>query len=113
MILDIRTIVFSYVLTDIVCLAVMMILWRQNRKRLAGTGLWVIDYAFQLTALVLIILRGVIPDWASIVLANALVMTGALLGYLALLQFAGQRRNQIFNYVFLAANILLHATLHI
>ena len=109
MILDIRTIVFSYVLTDIVCLAVMMILWRQNRKRLAGTGLWVIDYAFQLTALALIILRGIIPDWASIVLANALVMTGALLGYLALLQFAGQRRNQTFNYVFLAANILLHA----
>lgn len=111
MILDIRTIVFSYVLTDIVCLAVMLILWRHNRNRFAGTGLWAIDYAFQLTALVLIILRGAIPDWASIVLANALVMTGAFLGYLALLRFAGEKRNQTFNYIFLAASILVHATL--
>ena len=93
MILDIRTIIFSYVLTDIVCLAVIIILWRQNRNRYAGSVLWVTNYSFQLAALALIILRGSIPDWASIVLAQTLVITGAFLGYLALLRFAGARRN--------------------
>jgi hypothetical protein len=77
--LDIRTVVFSYVLTDIVCVAVMILLWWQNRRRFAGTLLWVVDFAFKLTALVLIILRGAIPDWASIVLAQTLVLTGAWL----------------------------------
>ncbi len=108
MILDIRTIVFSYVLTDIVCLAVVILLWFQHRKRFAGTDLWIIDYALQFAALFLIVLRGMIPGWASIVLPNALVMIGAFFGYLALLDFAGARRNQMFNYFFLACNIAAH-----
>ena len=108
MILDIRTVVFSYVLTDIVCVAVMILLWWQNRRRFTGTLLWVVDFAFQLTALVLIILRGAIPDWASIVLANTLVLTGAWLGYLALLRFAGAGSRQSFNYAVLAATLLIH-----
>ena len=42
-----KTIIFSYVITDIVCLAVIVLLWRQNRKRFAGTGFFVFDFAFQ------------------------------------------------------------------
>ena len=56
--LDMRTIVFSNVLTDIVCMLVILLLWHQSRKRFAGTGFWVFDYAFQTAALFLIILRG-------------------------------------------------------
>jgi PAS domain S-box-containing protein len=109
MLLDMRTIIFSYVITDIVCLAVIVLLWRQNRKHFAGMGFFVFDYALQTTALFLIILRGQIPDWMSMVLANTLAMTGALLGYMGLERFAGKKSSQIHNYVMLAAFAFVHA----
>ena len=109
--LDIRTIIFSYVLTDIVCLVVIIMLWRQNRNRFAGTLFWVFDYIFQLLALILIVLRNTVPDWASIVMANTLVLAGALLGYMGLLRFVGTKRSQVFNYIFLAAICIMHAYL--
>jgi PAS domain S-box-containing protein len=107
--LDIRTIVFSNVLTDIVCILVILLLWHQSRKRFAGTGFWVFDYAFQTAALFLIILRGNIPDWMSMVLSNTLVIAGALLGYVGLERFVGKKSSQVHNYVLLAAFACVHS----
>ncbi|GEM_PF-470311 len=109
MLLDVRTIVFSNVITDIVCLVVIVLLWQQSRKRFAGTGLLAFDFALQTTALFMIVLRGSIPDWISMVLANALAMTGALLGYMGLTRIVGKKSSQIHNYVLLAAFVLVHA----
>lgn len=106
--LDMRTIVFSNVLTDIVCMLVILLLWHQSRKRFAGTGFWVFDYAFQTAALFLIILRGSIPDWMSMVLANTLVIAGALLGYMGLGRFVEKKISQVHNYVLLAAFACVH-----
>jgi PAS domain S-box-containing protein len=108
MILDMRTIIFSYVITDIVCLVVIVLLWRQNRKRFAGTGFFVFDFALQTTALFLIILRGSIPAWMSFVLANTMVIAGALLGYMGLLRFVGKKSLQIHNYILLTAFAFIH-----
>lgn len=102
MILDIRTIVFSTVLTDLVCLLVIVLLWRQSRKLFTNIPLLALDFALQTLALILIILRGSIPDWASMVLSNALVLVGVLLGYMWLLRFVGQKSVQIHNYIYLA-----------
>jgi hypothetical protein len=49
--LDMRTIVFSNVVTDIVCMLVTLLLWHQSRKRFAGTVFWVTNSAFQTAAL--------------------------------------------------------------
>ena len=75
--LDMRTIVFSYLITNIICVWFVVLLWRQNRNRFAGTVFWVIDFLFQAVALFLIVMRGSIPDWISMVLANTLVISGA------------------------------------
>lgn len=107
--LDMRTIVLSNVVTDIVCLLVILLLWHQSRKRFAGTGFWVFDYAFQTAALFLVILRGSIPDWMSMVLANTLVIAGALLGYMGLERFVGKKSSQVHNYVLLAAFACVHS----
>src|SRR4030042_5562289 len=107
--LDMRTIIFSNVLTDIVCVMVILLLWHQNRNRFAGTSFWVFDYVFQTAALFLIILRGNIPDWMSMVLANTLVIAGALLGYMGLGRFVGKKISQVHNYVLLAAFASVHA----
>ena len=106
--LDMRTIFFIYVLTTAACLFFVILLWQQSRKRFAGSTLWVFDFAFQLLGLLLVLLRGSIPDWASIVLANVLIVTGMFLGYLALLKFVGKKSAQAHNYIILIVFTLVH-----
>jgi PAS domain S-box-containing protein len=106
--LDMKTVIFSNVVTNIVCMLVILMLWHQSRNRFAGTGFWVIDFAFQTAALFLVILRGSIPDWMSMVLANTLVIAGALLGYMGLGRFVGKKISQVHNYVLVAAFACIH-----
>ncbi|MBA4369542.1 MAG: hypothetical protein C0403_18095 [Desulfobacterium sp.] len=106
--LDMRTIVFSNVITDIVCTLIILVLWLQSRKRFAGTGFWVFDYTFQTAALFMIILRGAIPDLISMVLSNTLVIAGAILGYMGLERFIGRKSTQVHNYILLLAFACIH-----
>jgi PAS domain S-box-containing protein len=107
--LDMRTITFNYVLVEIICLIVAIILWRQSRNRFAGTQFWVFDFIMQTLGLFLITIRGVVPDSISVVLANALIMTGAFLSYAGLLKFVGKKSTQVHNYLFLALLTLIHS----
>lgn len=106
--LDVRTVIFINVITNCLCTFVIAILWLQNRKRFEGTSFWVVDFCFQTTALFLIILRGSIPDWMSMVLANTLAIAGALLGYMGLERFLGKKSTQVYNYVLIAAFACIH-----
>jgi PAS domain S-box-containing protein len=107
--LDMRTLVFSNVVSDIVCVLVILLLWHQSRKRFAGTGFWAFDFAFQTAAVFLISLRGSIPDSMSMVLSNTLVIGGAILGYMGIGRFVGKKTSQFHNYVLLAAFACVHA----
>jgi PAS domain S-box-containing protein len=106
--LDMRTIVLSYVITDILCVWFVVLLWRQNRNRFAGTAFWAMDFVFQAAALILIVLRGAIPDWISMVLSNTLVVAGAILGFMGLERFVGKKGPQIHNYMLLVLFIFVH-----
>jgi len=53
--LDMRTILIGHIVTDILCTVVLTFLWLQNRKRYAGTSYWLIDFAFQTTAMFLVV----------------------------------------------------------
>lgn len=77
--LDIRTILVSTVLVMAVCAAVMGVLWRQNRGRVAGTGHWFADSLLQFAAVLLIALRGWMPVDASTLLGTPLMIAGVLL----------------------------------
>jgi PAS domain S-box-containing protein len=99
--LDLRTILFTNLITNCLCVSVLGFLWIQNRKRFAGLFYWVADYCFQAISLIMIFLRGFIPDWISLVLPNILVITGAFLGYVGLERFFGKQSRQIHNYVLL------------
>ena len=107
--LDMKTVYFTMLATDIVCTLVLVQLWRQSRERFVGTGLWVIDFAFQTVALLLILLRGIVPDWMSMVLSNTMVLTAALLGLIGLERFTGEERPQTHNYVLLCAFVPCHS----
>ncbi|PKN69928.1 MAG: hypothetical protein CVU54_07810 [Deltaproteobacteria bacterium HGW-Deltaproteobacteria-12] len=109
MILDMRTLIFSQAVTNLICLLVITVLWQQNRKRFAGSTFLLFDFLLQTLAFFLVVLRGSIPDWMSMVLANTLIMAGALLGYMGLLRFTGQKGTQIHNYFLMAAFVGVHS----
>ncbi len=106
--LDIKTILLGYVLTNIVSTIVIIELWHQNRRRLKGTSLWVADYILVTVSLFLIIMRGIIPDWMSIDLSNTMVITGALLGLIALERFTDKQGIQVHNYILVVLFLLVH-----
>lgn len=99
--LDMRTIFLTMVITNLVCTLVLLLLWRQNYKRLEGISYWVMDYSLQTLTVILIILRGHIPDWISIDLANTLSILGIYLGYRGLEKFFHLKSVQWYNYVLL------------
>ena len=108
-VLDMRTMIFTNMVINVLGVLVVAFLWYQNRKRFAGTSFWVLDFAFQATATWLIMLRGSVPDWMSIVLANTLLIAGALAGYMGLEHFVGKIGTQIHNYILLAAFALVYS----
>lgn len=109
--LDIRTVAFIGVVTDILCTLVLAALWRQNRKRFDGMAFWVADFFLLTSGLLLIVLRGAIPDWMSVILSNTLLATGALMGYLGLERFVGKRSSQAHNVLFMTTFVLVQTYL--
>lgn len=109
--LDLFSIFFTGAIVGIICAFVITALWRQNRGRFAGMGLWSLDFALQSIGLLLIVLRSSIPDWMSTTLANTLVLSGAILGLVGLERFVGKKSSQMHNYLLAALFIPLHAYL--
>lgn len=105
---DMRTLIFSSLVTDLIITLIMLMLWSQNKKQFSGTIFWVINFAFQTVALALISLRGTIPDWISMVISNTLVISGSILALIGLEYFAGIRRKHIFNLILLSVFVLIH-----
>ena len=106
--LDIRTIMFGHLATAWMCSMVMAFLWWQYRNRYAGLACLLADYGLQLTGALLIGLRGHVPDWASMLLSNTLVLTGALCGLIGMEQFVGQTRRRWPNYMLVAVFPVVH-----
>ncbi len=113
--LDIRTVFYSYAISNLICLIVIAILWHQNRSRFTGLGFWLVNFILQFLALALLSLRGAAPDVLSITGSNAMILGGTLLLYMGLARFTGKPSVQIPNVLLLAVIILAHAyfaTLH-
>ena len=106
--LDVRTVIFSQLITDAVCTAVLALLWWQNRKRFGGMLFWVGDFIFQTVAVLLIGLRGSIPDWLSLGAPNPLIIAGSLMGLWGLERFVGKKLSQTLNLIFLAGFVFIH-----
>jgi diguanylate cyclase (GGDEF)-like protein/PAS domain S-box-containing protein len=100
--LDVRTVMFSHMITALVCTTVLVFLWIQIRKHFSGGIYWILDFALQTAGSILTVLRGSIPDWISMGVSNTLVIAGALAGYIGLSAFVGKKSTQVHNYILLA-----------
>lgn len=106
--LDLNTIFLNYVFSNLVCLAVMLMLWFQTRKKFDGIGHVILNFLFQLIAMLLIFLRGNIPDFYTVLLANFLAIYGFYLAYVGLEKFVGLKSKKHFNYLYLTIFIIIH-----
>ena len=104
--LGMRTLILNYLVNNSLCAGVVALLWLQNRRRFAGLSLWLIDFIMQTVALGLVALRGIVPDWMSMIVGNVLVIGGTILLYIGLEHFVGQRSTQIPNVALLAIFIV-------
>lgn len=96
---DMRAIVFSFVIADVTITLFMILLAWQYRKRFKGMNSWVAAFILQNLAVILIVLRGFIPDWSSIVLSNTLIVAGMLAGLKGMCSFMEVKYNHIPNYI--------------
>lgn len=100
--LEMQTIMLSYLVSNILVTIVMAGIWFQNRKRFKGTSHWLFDYILQTIGILLIMLRGKIPDFFSIVVANVLILTGLILFLIGLQRFIERKAEYLINSVYLA-----------
>lgn len=106
--IDLRTVFLNSVFTDFVSLVVIIVLWRQTRKRFGGLTYLVFDYIFQILCMLFIFLRGHIPDFISIDVSNTLAVSGSVMGYIGLEQFVGKKSNHFFNYIIIVLFFSVH-----
>jgi len=100
--IDIRTLILLHFIVNLINVGAVTIIWQQYRMRFRGISLWLAYVVMQAAGLGLILLRGFIPDFLSIVIANFLLTTGSLCLFIGLEQFVNQRSSQVHNYFFLA-----------
>ena len=103
--LDIRTVLLSYTLCNLICAVVTLSLWRQNRSRFGGLGLCMTNFILNFVGILLLSLRGIISDFLSILVGNTLLAAGTLFLFMGLSVFLQRKFNQIHNFILLGIYI--------
>lgn len=100
-ILDLRTIYLSYLGTSLLGAVVITSLWLRARRHFRGIGLWAACLWAQPFALTLIVMRGSIPDFASIVVSNTVVLGSMIVLLVGFQAHFDAPRRQWFNLAYL------------
>lgn len=109
-ILDMRTLLMGNVVCSLICVVVLAILWRYNRDHFPATENWLRSLAMQFVGLSLIVLRGTVSDFLSIMVSAFLIVAGIMQLYIGLERFLERKRSsQCFNYALLLVFLLVHA----
>lgn len=107
--LDIRTVLLSYTLCNLICAVVTFSLWRQNRMRFSGLGFCMSNFALNFVGVLLLSLRGIVSDFLSILLGNVLLAAGTLFLFIGLAAFLNKKISQTRNYFILVLYAALQA----
>lgn len=105
--LDLRTIFFIYTLINAASIFVIASLWYSNRNKFRGIGFALADFIMQLITLILVFLRGYIPDFLSIVVSNFLSLSGTMLILFAFERFFNQKQSFKFNIILIVSYLIV------
>ena len=105
--LDMRTLMVTYVLNSLMNTLVIFIYWRQNKKYFSGMSYWVIALALQTIGFLLLGVRGALPDFVTIVVSNFLIVTASFLLLEGFKYFVGYQSSKIHNFIILAVYFVL------
>jgi len=90
-----RTVMVSHVITDVLCIIVVFLLWRQSRGRYRGITHWLAGFGLQLLGTVLILFRSAVPDWISMTVASTAIIAGAMAVTGGIRRFIGRTRSRL------------------
>lgn len=107
--LDLRTVFVTYVSVLGLCVLVMVLVWRQNRDRYPELACWVAAFAAFFVSNVLIVLRGAISDWLTVVVANTIMLAGMILLLEGLSRFYSVKSHWKRNLLYLGIFAAVHA----
>jgi PAS domain S-box-containing protein len=102
-ILDMKTVITGFFISNALCAAVQFMVWRRHRGRYAGVGRWLICYLLGSAGILLISLRGIVPDLLSIVAGNLCLVGGTWILLDGLERFLDRRGPQFLNLLMIAA----------
>ena len=97
LLLDNRTQTVVQVVVSIMLCIVMAVAWR-TQKTYPGFGRWTASKLPHALGWLLVGLRGLIPDWASVFVANGLLFLAPLLLYEGIRQFRGKPHHSRLHY---------------
>ncbi len=101
MIFDIKTLLLVNLIVNLLSSFTMGVIWYQYQSRFSGLKIILFSTILSSSGIFLILLRGIIPDYVAIVVANTLLITGLLVLFIGLETFTGKKGPQIQNYFFL------------
>lgn len=105
--LDMRTVFINYALTNAISLAVMIYLWRDNGRNTPAIKYWLVDYICQFLGLIVVLIRGSIPEAASVLISSTLIIGGTFILYYGLARYLGQAINLSLNAVIFSLFLLV------
>lgn len=85
--LDMRSVFLVQILGLVVCFVILFFTWSQNRKRYNGLSCWATMMGISSLGYFLLVLRGLVPDYISIILANLLIVFAFFLFTRGVVQF--------------------------
>lgn len=95
--IDMRTVFFITIIVTSMFTLFLAISWKENRSRYKGINFWVADFSLQTIGELLVSLRGFIPDLFSIVIANTLIISASVFGYVGLEYYLNNKTGNKFN----------------
>ena len=107
-ILDMRTIIFTTLITHGICTMIIVLMWHRNRQRYDGLFFNVLDFFCQAVAMVVLFNRSSQPHWYTIVATNALLLCGTFFGFIGLEKFTGKSGRQFHNVLLICVFTGVH-----
>jgi diguanylate cyclase (GGDEF)-like protein len=88
---NVKIALVSHCLSNIIVTLVIFFLWKQNKERFEGISNWLLCFLLQALGMILIAMRGIVPDFLSIVVSNSMIVTGSVFLYFGFADFIKEK----------------------